>query len=195
MYTETCAGASRSIQSSDSLQLSSVWPLSPAMRSMFRLPMPAWCSVAISSATVSAVCLRPVRRISFSTNDCTPRLTRLMPQAAQARAFSAVTVPGAASMVASAKAVRDRFKHPAQVFRRHPLGVPPPRYTVSGVHSTGRRGSPPRARPDSAPPQRAGTRPTRSCSRCTSARKKDRQDKRLHFSDCSEPQAASGASV
>ena len=100
------------------------------------LRMPAARSVCISSATVSAVCLRPVRRISFSTNDCTPRLTRLMPHATQARACSLVMVPGAASMVASTQgrpgiASSTARKSSGAIL----LGVPPPRYTVSGRHS------------------------------------------------------------
>ena len=37
------------------------------------LRMPAACSIAISAATIAAVCVRPVRRSSFSTKDCTPR--------------------------------------------------------------------------------------------------------------------------
>jgi hypothetical protein len=81
-----------------------------------------------SAATISAVWRRPVRRISFSTKDWTPRLTRLMPSAAQARAFSGVMEPGAASMVASSQGRPGiGVRNEANSSGASELGVPPPR--------------------------------------------------------------------
>ncbi len=90
--------------------------------------MPAFRSSATSRSTISAVCLRPVRANSGRTNDCTPRLTRLIPAHAHASAFSAVTVPGAASNVASD---HDLPGISASISARARgsiwLGVPPPK--------------------------------------------------------------------
>jgi hypothetical protein len=64
----------------------------------------------------------------FSTNDCTPRLTRLIPDRTQCRACSPSIAPGAASMVAS---IQGRPGTASSTARRSSaarlLGVPPPR--------------------------------------------------------------------
>ena len=49
------------------------------MRSILIFANPAARSARISSATISAVCLRPVRASSRGMKDCTPRLTRFIP--------------------------------------------------------------------------------------------------------------------
>jgi hypothetical protein len=58
-------------------------------------------SRATSFSTIVASCLRPVRASSVRMKDWTPRLTRLTPKLRQARMRSGVSVPGAASIVAS----------------------------------------------------------------------------------------------
>ena len=136
--------------------------------------MPESRSRAISRSTICAVCLRPVRASSRATNDCTPRLTRLIPALRQAATFSAARLPGAASIVASdqcrpgiaaridarASGARLAGSSAAEI---NGLGYPGP-IGSSATRRAARRGS--------EAPVRAETRPTRNCSTCTSARKK-----------------------
>ncbi len=103
----------------DSAHDARVCPGRPAIKSILILARPAERSIAISRSTISAVCLRPVRANSRCTNDCTPRLTRLIPARTHAAARSSLMPPGAASSVASfhppplprvrAATVRERF--------------------------------------------------------------------------------------
>src|SRR5579884_1488714 len=94
---------------------------------------PSLRSASISSSTCVAVWVRPVALISCATKDCTPKLTRLIPSERQAAALSRVTVPGAASIVASFQGTPGRRpKILPNSSGSSRLGVPPPKYTVSG---------------------------------------------------------------
>ena len=166
------AGRDAMAAARDSAQLASVWPGSPAMRSILMLWMPCARSRATSCATISAVCFRPVRASSCRMNDCTPRLTRLMPARSQASTRSAVSVPGAASIVASRQWPGQRVQQANQMVRFHPAGssaakVESVRRPLPGV----RRRFLSTARRDSGFPIPAAERPTRNCNKCTSGRK------------------------
>ena len=142
--------------------------------------MPAARSIAISRSTISAVCLRPVRASSRWMNDCTPRLTRLMPASRHASAFSGVMRAGRGfHRGLGPRMARDHARSSARSPRIHQAGRASAQ--IDGL----RRPRPLRAAKFGAQrvqitrlPARAGERPTRSCSTCTSARRTDKKYKR-----------------
>ncbi len=89
--------------------------------------MPAARILSISEKASVPVWVRAVARASPSTNDCTPKEIRLIPQAMDASRVSGASCNGAASSVISASGATSNCSRMAVNSARSSSGVPPPK--------------------------------------------------------------------
>ena len=140
LYTDKCRKPLSTNRDRVCCKLVTVCPGRPVITSALIRVNPACCASFIAARAWSAVWIRPTAFSSASFKDCTPRLSRSKPSCLKAVSLARSTVPGLASIVASAGCCHTPCALSAVTIRVScsvvkTVGVPPPKKRVAPLRT------------------------------------------------------------